>query len=140
MMTRAMCYGAWPSKTRHRKDRLWREAENFIDDYPGFVDWDQTPWDGVYACDAFGEYFCDYGSSIWDEDEGYRDDPHLFYNQLRCALRAGLDAVSGECGIIGFTVGDVRHMFDGALPQWFANAYTDPKALIQAPDDAALWL
>lgn len=134
---KAMCFGL--PATDGRKDRLWREVEAFVDHYK---DEPVDGWDNEYClCDSFCEWFEHYGEHIWYErgawDCGYRDDPHYFYNQLRIILRASVDVVFGGCGVLGYTAGDLRQMFNGRVPRWVSWRY---KRFATIPDEKQLWL
>jgi hypothetical protein len=146
LVARAMCYGLWPDLTERRRDRLWAEIEPFIEHH---VDEPVDGWQEEYClCDSFHEWFYEpFGRSIdtqyrgpggfigWEMD----DNPRRFYNQLRCVVRASLNAIfQNDVGVIGFTVGDVRRVFNGSIPDWFAAQYdglTD-----KSPDGAAVRL
>jgi hypothetical protein len=141
-MARRLCYHAWPEKTNERKARLWKEALYFIEEHAGYDlrGWCESGGDDPYACDLFDDAFWDdYGRSI-DRDEDINTDPRYFFNQLRCVIRASLNALFGDEGILGFTVGDLRRMFDGAIPDWISQQYEHPETLLQADDAAPVWL
>ncbi len=64
---------------------------------------------GVHAdcrCDEIADLYHD----TWDDQWG---------GPIRCCLRAGLDCASSpSAGVIGFTAGDVRHMYPEGVPEW----------------------
>ena len=70
------------------------------------------------------------------DDEGERQETDM-YRYIHCALRAGIDAVTGEVGVLGFTAGDLRAFFDGSPPEWVTQGYTDFDSL---EDSTPLWL
>jgi len=41
-------------------------------------------------------------------------------SRVRCCVRGGMNITGGDdmCGVIGFSVGDLRRMYGGQLPQW----------------------
>lgn len=133
--TKAYIDGARPNITTARAARLWREAEYFINmfvDEPGDESWDR------YVGDAFVEVFNDYRNHITvnasDWTGGYiKDNPRYFANHLEAALRAGINAAadSGDYGVLGFTVGDLKRAFGGNIPDWvtcrYKNHLTDAK-------------
>jgi len=137
-VTKSYCYGARPEATTARKQRLWREAESFIEAYKNEpVD----GWDNDYClCDYFSEWFSDHEDNIWVEKNdwlgGYgKESPRYFANHLRAAIRAGINAaVNDGLGVIGFTVGEVKKMFSGEIPEWFACQY---KACLTNTNDHA---
>lgn len=50
-------------------------------------------------------------------------------------------AVSQSGGVVGFTVGDLRDIFDGTIPDWIADQFTENKtALLSAGREEAVWL
>lgn len=137
-VARAMCHNFWPHLTDARKARLWADMQCFIDAHK---DEPVDGWQEDYCLlDSFHDYFYyDYGASInreygdfWEID----DNPRYFYNQLRCVARASTNAVfpNDPAGVLGFTVGDMRRVFGGELPDWFLAQYE--RAAGEMPDDA----
>lgn len=64
-----------------------------------------------------------------------------FGDTLTACVRAGFDvAVAPGGGVIGFTVGDLRDVFDGPIPDWVAGHFEDPAALLAAGRDEVAWL
>lgn len=128
--------------TDARKARLLRESEYFIGMFSDESEPDET-WD-EYVGDAFTAHFEDYLEHIFvntsDWTGGYyKDNSHYFVIQLECALRAGINAASGGYGgVIGFTVGDIREMFDGEIPGWVARNYY--RELVGVSDDTPIML
>jgi hypothetical protein len=131
--------------TEARKKRLWAEVESFIDDYRSEpVD----GWDREYClCDSFHEIFGQtYGMDIahpYSCPDGFRgfeydENPRRFYNQLEIVIRASVDAVTDGEGVLGYTVGDLRQMFDGKIPRWITRQYEGLTAL--TPDAAGVCL
>ena len=137
-----MCKHARPNKTPNRLRRLWYEIERFIDthrDY-SFRGWSE----GDYLCDCVADYFSEYGDHIYNpKREEYDQNPVKFYNMLKTVLRSAINVTFPDVpdgGVIGFTVGDIRRMYDGEIPDWFADLYQNPKAIKMAPDDYSIWL
>lgn len=131
--------------TPARRDRLWSEVVFFIENYRAEpVD----GWDGEFClCDSFREAFGEtYGMHIArfytcpDGFEGWEhnDDPRKFYNQLELVVRASVDAVTGGAGVLGYTVGDLRQMFDGRIPRWLTREYEGLSS--RTPDSAGICL
>jgi hypothetical protein len=107
-----------------RKVRLWIEAEAFIEGYR------YEPidgWDNAYClCDVFRDHFSKYIEDIWDDRAGtQKENPRYFANQIEIALRAsvGLACESNPTHIIGYTVGDLRAMYAGQIPEWITSQY-----------------
>jgi hypothetical protein len=138
IFTKALCFGARPEATEARKQKLWAEAESFINLH---ADEPVDGWDGDYClCDCFDDYFDRYLRHIWRDDDGwYKDNPRYFANHLHIAIRAGIDIVTEQPGgVLGFTVGDLRRMFNGGIPEWIACQFIGD--LAGASGDAGIWL
>jgi hypothetical protein len=122
--------------TDHRKQRLWEEIESFLYAHQGEpID----GWDNDYClCDDFREHFAEYINDIWVESDGWqKENPRYFVNQLEIVVRSGLDFVFDDQGVIGFTVGDLRKMYDGKVPRWITRRYIP--GFSKAPDYTAIW-
>jgi len=65
-----------------------------------------------------------------------------FGDMLAACVRAGFDmAVAPSAGVVGFTVGDLRDIFDGAIPDCIADQFAESKpALLSAGRDEGVWL
>jgi len=58
----------------------------------------------------------------------------------RCCIRAGFDvAVSQSAGVLGFTAGDLRRMYNGVVQDWTTSLDLDTP-FEQIPDDEHIWL
>ena len=87
---------------------------------------------------------------LWDNRyEFERENKHgvevvrgRFGDMLTSCVRAGFDmAVSPSAGVVGFTVGNLRDIFDGAIPDWIADQFAENKpALLSAGRDEGVWL
>ena len=136
LVTKAYCYGARPEATQERKDRLWSEAEEFIDHHK---DEPVDGWDNQYClCDHYAEWFSEHEEAIYVEPSPwngyYKENPRYFTNHLRAAIRAGVNAAVGEgFGVIGFTIGELKQMLGGEIPDWYACQYD--MCLASANDD-----
>ena len=65
---------------------------------------------------------------------------HRFEAQISCCIRAGFDvAVAPSAGVLGFTVGTLRRMYDGDIPDWISNFFKEPLT-DDVPDDMGVWL
>lgn len=138
--------------TPARINKLLEEVENCIewvvcDGLETVIDWDDSvKIDGI-RCDCAGTRVDDY---MWDnryefEREYKNGNIELvrgrFGTMLSSCVRAGFDmAVSPSAGVIGFTVGDLRDIFDGTIPGWIAEHFDDPAALSGAGRDEGVWL
>ncbi len=65
-----------------------------------------------------------------------------FGDMLSASVRAGFDmAVAPSAGVVGFSVGDLRDIFDGTIPDWIADQFGDNKAmLLSAAPSEGVWL
>lgn len=65
-----------------------------------------------------------------------------FGDMLSACVRAGFDmAVAPSAGVIGFTVGNLRDVFGGSIPDWIADRFGENKhALLAADRDEGVWL
>ena len=59
---------------------------------------------------------------------------------MSCCVRAGIDvAVDPSAGVVGFTVGTLRRMYDGEIPEWLTQWF-EPALTGAEPDDTGVWL
>ena len=124
-VAKGMCFHLWEHKTEARKARLWKEVESFIDELSPYeiTSWEDSPH---YPCDWFTEFFYEYEYRFNREGEfvASRDHYSRFYNQLSFVCRASIDLVTNTGGLcIGVTVGDMKRVFGGSLPEWFTSQY-----------------
>lgn len=139
--------------TTARKSKLLKEVDNCIEWVVCNGLETVTDWDSRVR----------YGNGCYDESAGERVDQFLWDNRyefernfkngrfelvtgrfgqmLSSCVRAGFDvAVNPSAGVIGFTVGNLRDVFDGAIPDWVAQYFDNPAALLTAGDDVGVWL
>lgn len=138
-----------------RKAKLLNEVDCCIDymvcnGLETVADWDS----GVRYGNEWHEHYESAGSRadtfLWDNRYVFeRETKHgveivcgRFGNMLSACVRAGFDvAVSPSGGVIGFTVGDLRDIFDGEIPDWIADQFAENKtALLAAGRDEDVWL
>lgn len=139
--------------TPRRKAKLLEEVENCIEwvvcnGLDTIGDWDNgVKIDGRYGHDSVGTRVDEY---LWESryeierKYGRRGRVELvtgrFGQMLSACVRAGFDvAVAPSGGVIGFTVGDLRSIFDGALPDWVSNFFVPPVDAA-TPDAEGVWL
>ncbi len=92
----------------------------------------------MYLCDWISEYCFDHGL----EREVKHRGGHWEVVQtpvgagLYCCIRAAFDiAVAQRAGVLGFTTGDLRRMWNRrGLPRWVTDGFTSP---LEAAHDAA---
>jgi hypothetical protein len=136
-----MAEHGYPRATERRRDKILEEVKDYFgerefqQDWPTIDDWDHNEEFGSVDDDVI-EYFDRYRH--WQRDIGTYDGG--FYNQVSCCIRAGFDmAVKQSGGVLGFTAGDVRRMYNGAVPDWIAGQDWD-MPFERIPDDAPVWL
>jgi hypothetical protein len=135
----------YPDVTEQRRKKIaeqvahyfyWRHFQN---DWPMMEDWDGNEGNCCVG-DEVTEFFEKY--LRWNE----RKEEYVgkFYDQITCCIRAGFDlAVKQSGGVVGFTAGDIREIFDGDVPDWVTKGWmkdNEPIDFSQIPDDACLWL
>lgn len=132
-----MATHVFPAMTARRKERLISEVEGFLsclrDASPGEVGtWDEgTP---LNIC--IGDWASEYYQHL-DAGDPEVDRPGRFYNRVICCVRAAVDlAIEASAGVLGFTVGDLRRMYDGEVPAWISDQY-EP-AIAGQPDEATI--
>lgn len=129
----------WISKVVSKKKDYCRRLNNIIDDLiPSNIE-EYDPW-GILDIDDWdrGIY---YGM-------GYRL-RELFYegyfiskkaqNDIECAIRIGIDLyINQSGGVVGYTVGDLRKVFDGNIPEEISKSFECN--ITMAKDSDSIWL
>ncbi|MBA7606555.1 hypothetical protein ES703_13705 [subsurface metagenome] len=138
--------GPWHITDARRK-KLWSDAEWFLTDAleEGNTGWEAGTKDDTFpACDWFSERFEQYIPSTEKWYRKYPDEEPKYYHQLNVVCRIAFDVIDGfPGGVWGFTIGDIKRMYDGELPVWFdtgdwmkmGNGMVD---IIKLPDEASL--
>lgn len=133
-----MAENCYPKATETRREKIVEEVKSFFDertrDYQMF--WD---WDGNNGSECLTDYVDDFFDEYrhWIRHEEWYGGK--FYNQITCCIRAGFDiAVEPSGGVIGFTAGDIRRMYNDEVPSWVKKEWNIPFDTI--PDDKGLWL
>ena len=138
---------AWENMTEHRRTRLTEAVTDFIDLYADEEDkahlhigWDACQCEECH--NIHGDILADRVMEYFDEYYPVKEKDKLcFYDQICCCLRSALNAAGdNNAGVIGFTVGDIRRMYDGVIPEWYATQFKDGRAVQDASDDEHLWL
>lgn len=128
----------YPNETDSRRKEIAGNVRDFFEGRQYGGDWAQMEdWDGnsdtVCVSDEVDDFFDDIRPDEWEDDY-----IGSLFNQTVCCIRAGFDvAVKPSGGVIGFTAGDVRKMWDGKVPDW-VKAFWDDFDGIQ--DDEGVWL
>lgn len=135
-----MAEHCYPKATAARKEKIlaavkdyffWREYQQ---DWKEYTDWDGNGDDCILSDDV-DEFFDKYRHYSRKEECITGD----FYNQVTCCIRAGFDvAVKQSGGVLGFTAGDIRKMWDGVVPEWIKDHWETPFDNI--PDADEVWL
>ena len=135
--SRRLALHGWPEATEARKNRIEIEVDNFIAQMEPWKD-EINDWDG-----NGGFYLCDEMTRYLDEEFPGRkshDDHTRFQDQISACVRSGIDvAVCPSAGVWGFTVGTLRLMYDGTVPDWLVNFF-EPPLPADADDNESVWL
>jgi hypothetical protein len=154
--SKGMAKNLFPTITEARRKRLIIEVEDFIDYVCSFYPLqDIQDWDGnlgsVYVCDELDDYLYRNGFRHFNN----RFDPYhkskveveretRFANLISCCVRAGFDlAVKQSGGVLGFSVGDFRQIFNGEVPdwaRWSGKEYSEGPYSEDIPDECPIWL
>ena len=135
---RRMAYHGWPEATDERKAKIAHEVDLFVDGLEDYIS-EINDWDGnkgsVYVCDELSMFLSDRGYFHEDPDRFHR-----FETQISCCVRSGFDvAVAPSAGVLGFTVGTLRKMYDNEIPEWVAGFFTPPLT-DAAKESDGVWL
>lgn len=142
---------SYPNITPARREKLLAEVEDCIEyvvcnGLDAINDWDVAD----YRDGRLYEYSAGTRVSDWMWDNRYEREVEdrkgnvevacgRFGTMIICCVRAGFDvAVSPSGGVLGYTIGDVRNIFDGGLPDWVKEFFTD--SLDSASDNESVWL
>ena len=136
-----MAKHCYPKATKARKAKIIEEVKDYFywrrlqKDWSEITDWDGNG-DNYCLCDQVREFFEKYLHYSRRED----DYTGRFHEQIVCCIRAGFDvAVEPSGGVIGFTVGDVKRMWNGAIvPDWVKEGWDSPFDTML--DSDAIWL
>lgn len=138
-----MARHAFPNATQARRDKIVGNIERFFywyyrTDVSEIVDWDSHP---AYICDKVDDHLSRHQHYRYNERTGEETEcGNKFSNQVSCCIRAGLDqASSPSCGVLGFTVGDLRRMYPEGLPDWVTDGF-EPPITPETADDMEVWL
>lgn len=138
-----MARHAFPDATEARRGKIARSVEDFFSWYDGedvseIEDWDSSP---AYICDRVDDHLNHHQHYRYNERTGEETEcGNKFANQVSCCIRAGLDrASSPSCGVVGFTVGDLRRMYPEGLPRWVTKGY-QPPITKRTPNEVGVWL
>ena len=130
----------WPEATDARKEKVAEAVDWFIEQwehesqFAEIDNWDGAGPDSIYLCDEATTFF----ETHWHVRED--GEQSRFEEQFKCCVRAGFDvAVEPSAGVLGFTVGTLRSMYDGDIPEWVVSHF-EPPLPATATDDEGVWL
>lgn len=142
---------AYPNITPRRREKLMAEVDDCIewvvcngletvDDWDSYI---RLPSGGYYesASTRVDQWMWDnnYEREVEDRKGNCEVVCGRFATMIACCVRAGFDvAVAPSCGVLGYTVGDVRNIFDGDVPDWVNGFFSEP--LDAAADHEGVWL
>lgn len=144
---------SYKNMTPARKGRLIAEVDNCIEwvvcnGLETVNDWDSSVTADGIQWDCAGTRVDDF---LWDNryefERNYKNGSFKlvtgrFGEMISACVRAGFDmAVAPSTGVVGFTVGNLRDIFDGMIPDWIADQFAENKpALLNAGRDEGVWL
>ncbi len=74
---------------------------------------------GGLICDIANEFVDGFNTGGgYDEDSEYQRWDELWGSRIQCCLRAGMDVVCDDSGVIGFSAGDLKRMYPDGVPGW----------------------
>lgn len=143
-----LCFVGYDHLTQARRDRLWYEAEGFLADAlaEGHTSWETKSPDGLgcCTCDWFSERFSERYIPLTGKwaDRLEKGDYPQFFDTLEAICRAAFDVVDDFAGgVWGFTLGDIRRMYDGTLPDWIPTDWYLDDTLVDLatlPDEVSI--
>jgi len=141
----------YPHATDARRRRLAKEVDYWFEElsdqeyWRHMIDWDNS--EEMPEMDHYGrtqryDYCCDLFTESFDDHDYHHNNPdreYKFHTQLACCIRAGIDlAGKPAAGVLGFTIGDLKHIFGGVIPQWVCDI--SEADLNRAEDKDGIWL
>lgn len=120
-----MVFKGYNNLTPKRGERLWGDVEWFLTDAleEGHWGWEtgsaeDTFGMGDWIHERFGEL--EYPSHKWEHKVCDLGEEPKYFRMLSSTCRAAMDIIDDFAGgVWGWTVGDIRRMYDGAIPDWF---------------------
>lgn len=74
---------------------------------------------------------------IDDYDELKEEIVDEWCGPVHCCLRSGIDLISGNVGVLGFTAGNIREIYPEGVPDWVKDEWDEFDSI---PDDALVAL
>lgn len=138
-----LAHHGWPDATPARKQKIEGAVRAFLSwredpaRHATIVDWDSAP---DYIGDAVSDALNQHYHERWLRGGRVEPRGNKFEGQVSACIRAGLDMASApSAGVIGFTVGTLRRMYPGGIPEWVTADFNTP-ITPETPDDAGVWL
>jgi len=131
----------YPNATAARKEKILAEVRNYFwwrhfqEDWPKIEDWDGNG-DNYFLCDEVDEFF--------EKHRHYNRKEEIytgwFFNQVTSCIKAGFDIAVRQSGggVLGFTAGDIRSLWDGDVPDWVKEQLNP--SFDSIPDKEPIWL
>lgn len=117
--------------TDARRKKLWSDAEWFLTDAleEGHTGWESgSPESTFPACDWFNERFDEKyfpNTPKWDKRFEAGEQPK-YLNELNVICRLAFDVIDDmPGGVWGISLGEIRGMYDGQIPEWFNQGWLD---------------
>jgi hypothetical protein len=120
-----MVFKGYDNLTQKRREKLWSDVEWFLTDAleEGHWGWETgSPEETFAMCDWIRERFEKdaYPSSRWEHKVCDLGIEPKYFSMLSATCRAAMDIVNDFAGgVWGWTVSDIRRMYDGEIPNWF---------------------
>jgi hypothetical protein len=124
--------------TPQRKEKLHEDMQEFITGClrNGIRSWDEPGSDGICG----GTYFDDLFYETYSKHNEHGEQVNKYFNILAAFAKASIDVAFENYtggGVLGFSVGFVRKMYNNSLPDWI----TEPLGInTQTTEDDLLWL
>lgn len=119
--------------TEARRKKLWSDAEWFLADCldEGYCYWDGDSKESSYApCDWFHERFDEkyFPNTLrWNRRFENGEEPR-YLHELNVVCRLAFDVISDmPGGVWGISLGEIRRMYDGQIPDWLNQGWLDKK-------------
>lgn len=117
--------------TEARRQKLWSDAEWFLTDAldEGYTGWEKGGTEDSFpACDWFDERFNEQyfpNTPKWDKRWENGEEPK-YLHELNVVCRLAFDVIDGmPGGVRGISIGEIRRMYDGQIPEWFNEGWMD---------------
>lgn len=122
-----MVFEGYENITQKRKERLWADVEWFLTDAleEGHWGWETgSPNETFAMCDWISERFGnhEYPSQRWEHKVCDLGEQPKYFRILSATCRSAMDIIDDlPGGVWGWTLGDIKRMYDGEIPNWLNN-------------------